>query len=444
MRVQTRQEQGAGRHRWGRPALLGALLLVATLAQAQSPEPPPGQEPAPTEPTTGPAAQTTQPAEEEEKEPEPRVELYGFAMLDIGYDFGQNDPAWFDVVRPTKLPSFEDEFGTDGRYYAGVRQSRFGVKTYLPTGLGELKTIFEFELFGVGVDAGQTTFRLRHAWGELGFIGAGQTWSPFMDPDVFPNSIEYWGPTGMVFFRNVQLRITPWQTESGSRIAIAFERPGSSQDLTNYEERLELSDVSARFPAPDISGHVRLASDLGHVQLAGILRRINWDDRGQDPFDLTGGTWGWGVNLSGNLKFLNSVLRLQGVYGEAIQNYMNDAPVDIAVEPQADPAQLLTGEPIPLLGLVAFLDLNWTKQVSTSIGYSYLDIDNTPSQAPDSFSRGHYALANVLFSPVANLMLGPEVQFGRRENFTDGFTVDDWRVQFSAKYSFKHTFGGQP
>jgi DcaP outer membrane protein len=416
-----------------RPWLLAAALLLGPLAHAQSPEATPMPEAA------APAASAAEPAED----PGPKVELYGFAMLDVGYDFGQNDPAWFDVVRPTKLPSFEDEFGTDGRYFAGVRQSRFGVRTYLPTDLGELKTIFEFELFGTGVDAGQTTFRLRHAWGELGFIGAGQTWSPFMDPDVFPNSIEYWGPSGMVFFRNVQLRITPWQTEKGSRIAIAFERPGSSQDLTNYEERLELRDVSARFPAPDISGQVRLASDLGHVQLAGILRRINWDDRGADVFDLTGGTWGWGVNLSGNLKFLGQTLRLQGVYGEAIQNYMNDAPVDIAVEPQADPLAPLTGEPIPVLGLVAFLDLNWTKQFSSSIGYSLIDMDNTPSQAPASFSRGHYALANILFSPVANLMLGPEVQFGRRENFTDGFSVDTWRIQFSAKYSFKTTFGGQ-
>ena len=42
-------------------------------------------------------------------------------------------------------------------------------------------------------------------------FGAGQTWSPFMDPDVFPNSIEYWGPTGMVFFRNVQVRWMPIQ-----------------------------------------------------------------------------------------------------------------------------------------------------------------------------------------------------------------------------------------
>jgi len=26
---------------------------------------------------------------------------------------------------------------------------------------------------------------------------------------VFPNSIEYWGPNGMVFFRNVQFRWMP-------------------------------------------------------------------------------------------------------------------------------------------------------------------------------------------------------------------------------------------
>jgi hypothetical protein len=109
-------------------------------------------------------------------------------------------------MRPTKLPAFENEFGRDGRFYSGVRQSRLGVKSWIPTKDGEIYTIFEFELFGTGVDAGQTTFRLRHAYGQWKQFGAGQTWSPFMDADVFPNSIEYWGPNGMVFFRNVQIR----------------------------------------------------------------------------------------------------------------------------------------------------------------------------------------------------------------------------------------------
>jgi len=147
---------------------VGAACLVAAALAAGSPAP----------------AQAAEPAGS-------RMDIYGFAMLDMGYESGQSDPDWFDVMRPTKLPSFEDQFGGDGHTYAGVRQSRFGVKGYIPTSKGEIKTIFEFELFGVGPDAGQTTFRLRHAYGEFGHWGAGQTWSPFMDPDVFPNSIEY-------------------------------------------------------------------------------------------------------------------------------------------------------------------------------------------------------------------------------------------------------------
>src|SRR5688572_20512193 len=92
-----------------------------------------------------------------------KMEVYGFAMTDMRYDTEAIDPSWFDVMRPSKLPSFEDQFGTDGSVAFSARQSRLGVKAFIPTDLGELRTVFEFELFGTGVDAGQTTFRLRHA-----------------------------------------------------------------------------------------------------------------------------------------------------------------------------------------------------------------------------------------------------------------------------------------
>src|SRR4029079_10089645 len=125
--------------------------------------------------------------------------VYGFAMMDAGYNTKAIDPAWFDVQRPTKLEAANNFFGKDGSTFFSVRQTRFGVKSWLPTSMGELKTQFEFEMFGVGVDAGQTTIRLRHAYCEIGKWGAGQTWSPFMDIDVFPNTVEYWGPNGIVF-----------------------------------------------------------------------------------------------------------------------------------------------------------------------------------------------------------------------------------------------------
>ena len=66
-------------------------------------------------------------------------EVYGFVMTDAGYNANQIHPDWFDVVRPTKLPSYKGEYGTDGNAYFSVRQTRFGVKSYLPTSLGELE-----------------------------------------------------------------------------------------------------------------------------------------------------------------------------------------------------------------------------------------------------------------------------------------------------------------
>jgi hypothetical protein len=186
-----------------------------------------------------------------EYSPDARLDIYGFAMLDTGYEANAADPNWFDVARPTKLPSFEGQYGKNGNWFAGVRQSRLGFKGFLPTSAGLVKTIFEFEMFGTGADAGQTTFRLRHAWGELGQFGAGQTWSPYMDPDVWPNSIEYWGPPGMVFFRNVQIRWTPYQ-DGGSNMQIALERPGASGDAGLASDRVALQGVKPRFPLPDL------------------------------------------------------------------------------------------------------------------------------------------------------------------------------------------------
>jgi hypothetical protein len=377
-----------------------------------------------------------------EETPQSTIDLYGFAMLDMGYQKNQNDPDWFDVLRPTKLPSVENQFGGDGHFFAGVRQSRFGVKGNTQTSAGEVKTIFEFELFGTGVDAGQTTFRLRHAYGELGHWGAGQTWSPFMDIDVFPNSIEYWGPNGMAFFRNVQIRWMPIQGDT--RLTIALERPGASADQGDFEDRISLQNVVGRFPYPDVSAEFRLGGgDWGYVEIAGIWRYMKWEDNTPGVVDLSGSDTGWGVNLSSNLKLGRMVLKLQALYGEGIQNYMNDAPEDVGVRTNpGNVTQPLVGEALPVLGLVAFVDINWSERMTSTIGYSLVDIDNTDGQSADAFKRGDYALANVLFYPAKNVMFGPEVQWGRRENARDGFTSDDLRFQFSVKYNFSRTFGG--
>jgi hypothetical protein len=373
------------------------------------------------------------------------MEIYGFTMMDMGHDFKTIDPDWFDTMRVTKLPSFDGQFGENHSTFAGVRQSRFGAKTTTPTSFGDLNTTFEFEMFGVGVDAGQTTIRLRHAYGELGQFGAGQTWSPFMDPDVFPNSLEYWGPTGMVFYRNVQVRWMPLKGDKS--FTLALERPGASGDPGRFEDRIEIQNIRARFPYPDITAQYTYGDPKwGYVRAAAAVRRINWDDTLDDAFDLDGDATGWGVNLSSNINLganKRDVIRLQFVIGEGIENYMNDAPVDIApVLNLGDPVRPIKGDPLPLTGIVAFIDHKWSEKWMSTGGYSRVDIDNVIGQRPDAFRVGEYALANLVYYPVPNVMVGGEFQWGRRENFSDGFRRDGAKVQFSFRYNFSHKIGG--
>ncbi len=399
----------------GLAGLVAALMLLAVPARAQD------------APTT-----------------KPKFDVYGFAQLDFGKQFNEINPDWYDVLRPTKLPASAGEqvdFGVDGNLFMSVRQSRFGVQSWVPTKAGELYTVFEFDMFGVGANAGQTTIRLRKAWGQLGKFGAGQNNSSFMDIDVFPNTLEYWGPNGMIFFRNLQVRYMPIQGKSF--LNIALEQPGASADQGVYADRIELTGIAPKFPLPDLTAQYRHAGDWGYLQLGGIVREIKWVDQNNDAFDLSGSATGWGFTLSSNIKIKKDVLRLQGVYGEGIQNYMNDAPVDIGIQNNfSDPVSPIIGVALPMWSMVAFYDRTWSDKWTSSIGYSYLEIDNSDGQAADAFHSGAYAAANLIYYPAPNVLMGIEYTWGERKNNSDGYTYNDNRLALSFKYSFKQTFGG--
>ena len=176
-----------------------------------------------------------------------------------------------------------------------------------------------------------------------------------------------------------------------------------------------------------------------------MLRAIKWDDMLDDQFDLSGDATGWGLNLSSNLNAgKNDVLRLQFVVRRRHrelherlagrhrhrQNNFSNPVTPIRRQTDADHR------------LVAFLDHTWNEKFSSAVGYSRQDIDNTDGQAPDAFKTGQYALGNLLYYPVPNVMVGGEFQWGRRENFSDGFQSDGVKVQFSFKYNFSWKLGG--
>jgi hypothetical protein len=363
-----------------------------------------------------------------------RVEIYGFVQLDAIYDFNRMDPNWAATLRPSKIPvnctvaPLDPGCGQDGETTFSVRQTRLGFNGFVPTELGELKTKLEFDFFGVGVDAGQTTIRLRHAYGELGEFLAGQTNSLFMDGDVFPNTIDYWGPTGMIFFRNMQVRWT-FLKKDGMKAAVALESPGSAIDAgqTNV---IDIGGVNSWNKYPDLTGQFRMDGGWGHAQAAGILRWLGYDS---PTGTVSGNEMGWGINLSGAIHTVGKDnLLLQLAYGHGIANYFNDGGNDLAPKTPTGGG----AEALPILGALVYYDHYWNNKWSSSIGYSLTSQDNSAGQDPTTaYKQGQYASVNLLHYPAKNVMVGGELLWGERENM-NGNSAADNRVQFSAKFNF--------
>ena len=359
--------------------------------------------------------------------------FYGFIQLDAIYDFDRMDPNWKDSLRPSQICSGEPGCGTDGETILSVRQTRFGVDATTQTDVGELKTKLEFELYGVGSDEGKTTPRLRHAYGEIGDFLAGQTWSVFMDIDVFPNTIEYWGPPSMIFWRNLQLR---WSAKKGENtsLAIALESPASSLDSGKLSEVIDpaLLNVQGKTELPDLTAHWRTQGDWGHAKAGFILRQVGWENTVSAGGEPSGTETGYGLNLSGSYKVSKQgTIKAQLAYGEAIASYFNDGGIDIAPgDTVGSGAQTLE-----ILGWLLFYDHSWNKKWSSSIGWAQTDQDNTNGQNDDAFAGNQYGVVNLLHYPTESIMYGAELQYGEYEQ-KDGKTRDDTRVQFSFKFMF--------
>jgi hypothetical protein len=370
-------------------------------------------------------------------------EIYGFAMIDAIQDTKRMDPNWVDAFRPSKIATPEGQFGSNGESSFSVKQSRLGVRGQLPTGDNSdpVKFKFEIDMFGTGADAGKVAVRLRHVYGEWEQLLAGQTNSTFMDIDTFPNTIDYWGPNGMVFLRTPQLRWTPYRT-GNEEFAVALEHAGNDVDPGNIRliDEFQNATVQGVRTIPDLTAHWRMDDKWGHVQLAAILRKISYEyQQTPDEAFTRKSETGWGLNLTGHINVLEKdKIILAVVHGNGIASYMNDGGMDLAPNAAYDPntpVPNLSAKAVPLTGIVAYYDHYWNSLFSSSIGYSQVEVSNTNFQEDTVFHKAQYASGNLLWTPVKNVMIGGEVLWGKRTD-NSGQTGDDVRFQFSVKYDF--------
>ena len=360
-----------------------------------------------------------------------KVEVYGQVMVDAIFDRKRMHPDWQATLRPSQIPvdcPADPGCGKDRAFTMSVRQSSLGLRASVPTPLGLVKTDLAFDLFGTD---GSTSIHWLRAWAELGRWGVGQTDSNFMNIDAFPNVIDYWGPPGMAFLRNPQLRYTGAGGE-GVAWAVSLEAPNSVIDtgkLSQVDPSLGLS-VTAHNRLPDLVGSLRVERDWGHVKAAAIVREVGFQTTGTATGDPSNHKTGYGLNVSGVVKPWERGTVSWGLAGgKGIASYMNDGGTDLA------PGANLRAEAVPSLGWFLYYGHAWSGQLTSAVGYSQHRQDNTAGQAGNALHVGSYASANLLYALTRNVLLGGELLWGRREN-KDGGTASDSRFQFATRVSF--------
>lgn len=338
-----------------------------------------------------------------------RVKLGGYIKVDLIHDFDEIGST--DSFDPRTIPTDDEgDPGMNTRMHA--RSTRLNLDVRGPTTAGDVRLYVEGDFWGDG-----SSFRLRHAYGVLGPVLAGQTWSTFMDDEAMPETLDFESPIAFPQIRQAQIRLRQDFDEAGSYGAIALEDPASKIVAPPMPGETEEA-------TPDLTGRLHWKHGAGHCQL-GLFAGTARYDPDTEPADTV---MLWGTNLSTKLKIGESdKLFLQGTYGPGVGRYRG------GITAMPDAAGEL--EPVDVLGAMVAYEHHWSTEWRSTVTYSWGKGDLPAGVAGDSVEVLEYAAANLIWQFSDRAWAGVEYLYGSRED-SDGSRGEANRIQFSVRFDF--------
>ena len=378
----------------------------------------------------------------EESEPAPRLynvplesTLPGFfvlpgtqTMLRINGNFKTDfmfDPrpsGFADAFIPSTIPV--PQVSSISNFNTSIRESRFSTDFRIPVGdVGTARLFMQMDFFGSN---GATTPRLRHLYAQLDNILVGQTNTAFMDPDAWPDIVEFQGPTSGLLARPPQIRYSfrLGKTMSG---AVSVEQPVSDISFS-----VNGAAAAPATPAPDTAVHFRYEGERGHIQLSSVFRELAAQLPNGGPQESA---FGWGVSLTSTWRtFGRDAVNYQVAYGNGISRYAGDTGglgLDAAPRTQTD----LTLKALPLFAPWISYQHWWSRAVRSSATFGLAKLQNTEFQPGNTYHKSTYSSANVIWNAVGSLDFGAEFMYGWVEE-KNGQHANAPRIQISGRYTF--------
>jgi hypothetical protein len=311
----------------------------------------------------------------------------------------------------------EGNFGKGEHFTIHAKQTRMSLELRSPTPIGSLKVYYENDFYNNSAESSMD-YRLRHFYGQVANILAGQTWTTFYDVDSFPDTIDFAGPGSLSVLRQPQMRYT-LPINDAMNAAFAAEQPKS--DLSNLP-----AGADARNRMPDFTAQWRWEGKPGHVQVSGVLRSLSFDAvTGSDDKQL-----GWGLQIAGGLKtWGDDSLLANAIYGDGIGRYIQDLPGGSAAVVDAA-GNLHT---IKAWGAMAGYRHQWNEKWRSTASYSYVHLDNREELGGFAYEHAHYVQGNLIWAPTKTFYVGIEYLYGLKEA-RNGNEGHDHRVQLALQY----------
>src|SRR4051812_5783067 len=305
-----------------------------------------------------------------------------------------------------------------------ARQTRLSLGTSTPTALGEMKTYVEGDFFGDLSNTNETVsnsngFRVRHAYGSLGNLLAGQFWTNLFNQDAYPETLDFGGAAGEIFIRQAQVRWT--QPFAGGDWSVSAENPESVIALPGSATTFR-SDSDH---VPDLTARMKFLGGAGTYTIGLLARQIHVDS---PALAANSGKWGGAIAATGIVPFGNDDLRFNVNAGDAIGRYQNSGFFPDAYLDAAGHLELAS----QASGYVAYRHF-WTPTLRSNAELSAAK-SNPPAGAFPGINKSDRSQhLNLIWSPVQSVNVGAELIHAER-TVTGGDSGTLNRLQFSAQY----------
>ncbi|PCM44615.1 DcaP family trimeric outer membrane transporter [Marinobacter sp. ANT_B65] len=338
--------------------------------------------------------------------------IYGYASLKASYDIDENAASSTRSFNYNAINVGAAENNEPTGYFgADAFQSRIGVKTTSTEGV-------TFNVEGDFRGSGGGSLRLRHAYGSYNGVLAGQTWSNFTSFVGSTSTLDFDSLPGLAGYqsRTAQLRYTT------GPFSFSAEQPQNS-----------LAGGAKKDGMPALTARIEDSSGGMSYSAAVLAQQVGYDTGTTDD-----STMGFATFVAGKIA-VSDMITLQGTlsYTDGASSYLYRSGTASAYVDGSGDVEAISG-----YGGSIGAGFNIGNGRSINIGYGMVevDLDDAVADSGGAITAGDTesvsaVMANYKWTPVKNVMMGVEYQYGMREvqNGDDG---DASRLLFAAQYNF--------